>query len=405
MRAETAMAARNWEAARRWLARAAVFDTHSARTEFLLGRVARKQGQLDRASKLLDRALELGYPRGEIDREVVFSKAQSGRLQEVESELLALLNSSTADGAEIYEAYANGCVLNYQFRDARVIIDGWTKDFPEDPQPHLLLGRILEHGGNHSGAADEYRRALQLGPAYAPAAYNLGRALMSLQKWDEALDTYGRCAALLTCPQPARLGMARCLRELGRIAEAKSVLESALDGSPDAVTQTFTDLGEPRDSAAGLIPAELGQLELADNHPQNAVKWLEAALEANPKDWKTRYQFGLALERLGQKSDAEEQFRRVRTAKADLAGIERSFDDLQAHPDDVEARYNVGRVLLAHVSENQGLVWLNSVLYYDPKHQATHALLAEVFADKARRDPKFAQLSEYHRRQIHESDP
>jgi tetratricopeptide (TPR) repeat protein len=398
MRAESVMARRDWAIASAWLSRAGICDTNSARTAFLKARVARKQGMLEKVGKLLNQASSLGYPSGILQREALLAKAQSGRLQDVERRLPDMLTSPGDDGAEICEAFANGLISNYRFADARHLINGWMKDFPDDPQPHLMVGRVMEHGGNEEGAAVEYRQALKLSPCFAPAAYNLGRVLMSQQKWSEALEAYEHCATCLQSPQPAILGRARCLRELGRFDEARRVLEPAWNGPSEEITQAFCDLGETREAAGSLIAAELGAIELAASRPEPALKWLETALAANPRDWKTRYQLGLSLERLGRKAEAEIQFQRVRTAKAALSEIERLLDDLRSSPDDAEARFRVGQALLEHVSESQGLVWLNSVLYYVPRHRGAHSLLSKVFSQKAQAEPDFAGLAEFHLR-------
>lgn len=45
--------------------------------------------------------------------------------------------------------------------------------FPHAPQPHNLLGIILEKTGNHALAMKHFRAAWALDPTYQPANYNL----------------------------------------------------------------------------------------------------------------------------------------------------------------------------------------------------------------------------------------
>ena len=46
-------------------------------------------------------------------------------------------------------------------------------EFPDAPQPHNLLGIILEKQGNHSGAMRHFRAAWALDPTYLPAEENM----------------------------------------------------------------------------------------------------------------------------------------------------------------------------------------------------------------------------------------
>ena len=45
--------------------------------------------------------------------------------------------------------------------------------FPNAPQPHNLLGIVMEKEGDHAGAMRHFRAAYALDPAYLPARQNL----------------------------------------------------------------------------------------------------------------------------------------------------------------------------------------------------------------------------------------
>lgn len=45
--------------------------------------------------------------------------------------------------------------------------------YPHAPQPHNLLGIILEKTGDHPGAMKHFRAAWALDPTYLPASHNL----------------------------------------------------------------------------------------------------------------------------------------------------------------------------------------------------------------------------------------
>lgn len=53
------------------------------------------------------------------------------------------------------------------------IITEAMKKYPSAPQPHNLLGILLENQGNHLLAMKHFRAAWALDPTYLPARYNL----------------------------------------------------------------------------------------------------------------------------------------------------------------------------------------------------------------------------------------
>jgi tetratricopeptide (TPR) repeat protein len=398
-RAATAMTRHRWQAAERWL-HAAERVSADPRTTFLQARLCRKRARLDEMSDYLRAAETRGYPRDLIVREALLAEAQTGRLTEIEKHLSEMFQKADDDADEICEAYVNGCVLNYRFDTAETILELWKKDFPRDPQPHYIRGRINEYQGNHESAEADYRAALKFDDGHAPAAYNLARLLLTRQKPAEALELYRRCSAVLEQQQPPLVGMANCLRLLDRSAEARQQLELAITSSGPLVDETYRLLGETGEAAPAKAAAEFGQLELAEQHYAEAVRWLQQAVHANPRDWKVRFNYATALQRTGETQQAAVEFDKVQTTKVALAKVDKLFDDLKTKPDDPRTRYEIGCIFLDHISEKQGIVWLNGALYFDSKFQAAHRRLAEYFAEKSVVDPRYAELAERHRRQL-----
>lgn len=57
-------------------------------------------------------------------------------------------------------------------RCSRVICEA-MEHYPHDPEPHNLMGILLEHMGDHSRAMKHFRAAWALDPTYRPASQNL----------------------------------------------------------------------------------------------------------------------------------------------------------------------------------------------------------------------------------------
>jgi tetratricopeptide (TPR) repeat protein len=277
------------------------------------------------------------------------------------------------------------------------VLDVWQADFPRDPLPHLLRGRVYEHLGNWGLAEKEYLAALAQEPKHAATAYNLARLYLSQNKPEKALEYYRLCDAATHGGAPARIGIAHCLRLLEQPEEARALLEAVLSEDSAQRELQFRAVGEPAEAAHTAAEAQLGQLELVARNYAEAVRWLEPAVTANPRDWKVRYALATALRSLGRTAEADAHLARVQEIKAALKTLDTGLDALQGDPANVEVRYQIGMVFLKHLSENQGLVWLHSVLTYDPRHAATHRALAEYYGAKAAENPQFAALAQEHR--------
>ncbi len=385
-----------------WLAAAGVVPWARGERAFQQARLARQLGRPGEFAAAIKAARAAGHSSEILKRELILQQAQVGDLKPLEERLGQWLLDGD-DLPAICDAYVSGCIQQYRIAEALQILDLWQRDFPDDPQPYFLRGRLYEHQYDLELAQAEFTKALEIAPRYAPAAFNLGRILVSRQQLEAALLAYQQSAAILAEPQPALVGIARCQRELGDLAGARKSLESALARPLDQLEVAYRHVGERSETALAQAPGEMAQLEIEAGNGAAAAEWLERALQAYPQDWKLRYTYSTILGRLGRKDDAARESQQSEKSRVAMESCDRLFDALGKNPADVEARYHIGCVLLEHLSANQGLVWLNSVFTFDPQHRPTHARLAEYFAAHASDHPDYPRLAEEHRRAAAES--
>ncbi len=394
-----AIATRDYPTAMAWLSRACWMGPSTARSRFLQARIDRKLGRFDQFARSLEFAKKAGFDSRKIELEQLLAVAQTGNLGLLESRFGKLLVDQNDQAAEICEAFVLGCMQNYRFPEARKILDVWQADYPEDPEPHYLRGRLLEHANDYDAADKEYRTALRIQPRHAAAAFNLGRLLTTRQKPAEARDVYALCAGLLQYPHPAWVGLGRSERSLGHTEAARKWLMKAAEGQDrPEVQEVYRWLGEPAEAARAQAAQELGQWELDQQHYSDAVHWFEKAVTANPRDWKIRHGFATALRGDGQTERAAKEFDEVNTQRTAWQQIDKLFDQLQLDPKSAAVRTQIGAAFLRHFSENQGLIWLNSALAYDPEFREAHRELAEYFEAHLADNPNFADLAKQHRR-------
>jgi tetratricopeptide (TPR) repeat protein len=90
---------------------------------------------------------------------------------------------------------------------------------------HSLRGRILVELGQLEGAMDEFKRTLALNPAYVEAIYYQGVIHERYAEVDKALERYQAAAALEPADPQFAIATAEMMIELGRIDDAKRMLE------------------------------------------------------------------------------------------------------------------------------------------------------------------------------------
>lgn len=402
-RALASMSSYRYREAAQWLDAAAFWQSASGETELLKARLDRKRGRFESMQRQLERCRGLQVPETAIELEILLSEAQTGDLVRIRQVLPELLTDPQADLQEICGAYVNGCLAEYRLEDAVQIIELWMADFPDDPEPHYLFGRICEHTGKYRLAEESYRTAMRLGSGHGPAACNLGRLLVhELNRPEDALNVYELAALELEQPQPALCGAAQCLIRLERLDEARQRLDQALALPDEHLDEAFRLVGESAESAAAQLLATYGRLEIAAGNPNAAAEWLGRAVEANPLDWKGRYSLVQALQASGREKEAAPHAHIVDASGNAMAEMDALLSRVRDEPDNADIRCRLGEIFLEYVSEQQGVVWLNSALQIDPQHAGAHAALAKFYESRAAVDERFRALAEMHRRFVPE---
>jgi len=124
---------------------------------------------------------------------------------------------------------------NQDFRSPVAVWQTAVDALPLNPRGHSNLGNALESQGRLEEAIAHYRRAVELRPDFVQAYYNLGNALQSLGRYEEAIESYRR--ALLIRSDYARVynNLGTALRSLGRYEEAILHFREALALRPELV--------------------------------------------------------------------------------------------------------------------------------------------------------------------------
>jgi tetratricopeptide (TPR) repeat protein len=377
---KAAVERRDADAAVEWLVPVLTLAPGNAEAHFWLARAHRRRGDMLQVRSHLERAAALGFPRDRLSREEWLAMAQSGQMREATPHLSDLLIQPGTDGPDICEAFVNGFFLTCRFQEGLELLDVWQAEYPQDAQPWLFRGRYLTSIGNTPHAVEAYRAALGRDPERADLRLLLAKSLVELHEFDEAstlltevLDAAPDNVDALEC-------WSECLLEQGRSEEAAAVLSRLMQRDPRHARGRLT----------------LARSQTFSGQVRDAVALAREVVDERPFDIQAHYVLGVALRASGEVDAAAPHFEFVETARARLQAARRLIETVVTQePDNVAARYEVGRTLLEYDAPQEGAGWLQSVLDLDPEHQASHAALAEYYSRRGN-----LQLAEQHRRQL-----
>ncbi len=388
------MAAQHLDQAETLVGYAILIGPPSVDDYILLARIQRKQGNLDAFDRSLKRASELGAGPRLIEIERLLAQAQSGRIEGIQNQLDKLLVKGESDGQEVLEAYVNGCLASARLKQAETLISGWEKAFPTDCQPSYFRGRLMMFYGKNNEAATAFKSTLSTQPKHFPAAYLLGQILMQENRPDEALIQF-RLSNKMSHNAASRIAEAKALRSLGRVDEARDVLQETVLLSREQTRKSFQRVGDRYEGLPAQM--ELGNLELAVNNYAAAIQWLDEVVIENPGDLSSRHARGIALRGAGRTEEAARELQAVKDARIALREVDRLGDLVNKNPDLVDERVRIGELYLTHESKLTGEYWLKTALARNPDHQRAHQLLSELYETYAKQDDRYAAVAEYHR--------
>jgi tetratricopeptide (TPR) repeat protein len=347
-----------------WLSGAERFDPDNAETQFLLGRACRRQRRYDEAAQHLERAAKLGFPGLRVERERRLAVAQTGRVRDVGDYLAEMLASPGDDGAEICAAYVQGYCLTLDFGTADKILDAWIADFPDDPEAHVYRGNFWYGQNEWTSAIPAYEKCLKLDPSRHRARLSLAECLLKMNESAKAEPHFRRC--LKDAPDELQIwfGLGKCLKNLGRPDEARTAFEHIVERAP----------------RHGEVRMQLAEIEYLAGRPEAAIKWAEPVAEDWPDDILLATLMAQAWQQVGNPENARKYWGVVRRGEAVRASLDKLASEVSEHPSDPDLRYRIGTMYLRYRSREEGVYWMNSVLQYDPRHQAAHRALADYYS-------------------------
>lgn len=369
------------QGAREYLEIAETVSRHAPESQLWLARLERRNGDFGAARQHLQRARYLGIDAERADREEWLAVAQSGRMRLAEPELARLLETAEGDVPEICQAYALGYMRLRDFASALALLGGWAEEYPSDARPHAWIGQIQLELNATAEAEAAFRRALELDPANASAAFGLGQLLADAKRPAEAIPFFRIAVEDEDVGAAAAAGLAAGLQSQNQIADAASALDRALERFP----------------SDHRLLVKKADLFIEKGQYAEAEGLLRPQVDAGSRRRELRYAYAMALRGLGRADEAAEHFAYATEAAEKIAAANQRIVKVSDEPKNAQLRYEIGAAHLQYGNAEDGLLWLHGALEIEPDHRAAHRDLAEYYQAKTSEDPRFISLAQRHR--------
>lgn len=337
----------------------------SVPVQLAAARAERLGGAFKEAETRLHRCLKLrSGDTADIELEFLLLRVQGGDVDAVEPILWQCVLDHHPQAPLILETLVHAYLLNVRYGPALVCIERWKQEAPEKAKPHDWRGWILERLGDRTNALKNYRAAIDLDSDFVPARFHLVELYLQLSSPEDALPHLLHLQQQIP-DRPevlARLGHCRFLQ--GRIEEARSLLESAVEKLPNDIPTLI----------------QLGHLDLQSGRPQRAEQWLRRALAIDPTDTQTLYQLANSLEAQNRSEEVDAVRVQSDRIQARLLRANKLLREATQHPvSDPNALSELGRIFLENRQERLGVYWLNQALEQDSSHQPALRALADYY--------------------------
>lgn len=293
-------------AAQQWLTRAASFAPDDGNVELMRAVCHRRLGQTDRWREAVESAQRKGAGAARVQHETDLGLIRSGRFPQGAETRLAELVATAASPDDVAGAFLRGYLARGAEDAARMFLEGWEAQRPNDAHVEYLWGVYWQWQGKAERAVTAFEYAVARQPRHEPARTALAKLFESQDRLDRAIDQYLEVATRFPASEAGTVGLARVLRKLGRLGDARATLK------------VLTSQAEPPIGAM----EEMARIALESGDYEEAQRWF-GPVDLDPADLDTLAAVATALALAGEAARAEELFRQH---AASISASTRQYD-------------------------------------------------------------------------------
>jgi mono/diheme cytochrome c family protein/Tfp pilus assembly protein PilF len=344
-----------------WLAKAAWLAPKDGRTDVMQAACFRQLDQMDRWSEAIQSAERKGAPATQVQVEVKLGLIRSGQISEEDERRLEELVEAGASLHDVMAVFVHGYLAQGELGKAKLLLDNWRAAHPDVAHVAYMRGVYLCRLDESVRALAELNDALAKQPRHEPARQIAAQVCEGGDWLDQALDHYSKLSVQTDGEAAATVNLARVLRKLGRIDDARSVLGSLAERSSEAVT-------------------EMARIEFESGNYEKAGRWLAQTNRDSLKDHDTSSAVATALFFSGQTTHAERLFAGHAAATSKSARRQDLEAKLAVDPSDKQAADELLNLAAVSAASSYGAEGIAAGRSWQDELHTGNASGAELYA-------------------------
>lgn len=307
---------RDYRSASQYLHNALEIDPSLAKAEALLGICERRLGNPS-AQALLEKS----FPRlkdknlaAQAGLELANIYYQEGNLDSAAAVMRSLVNLDPDNIEILYMAQRVYSDLGDETLNKLSILA------PRSARMQQVIAERLVNDGDLKGAAEHFRKALEINPQLPGVHYELAEAILESAPNDAQTQAQAQTEIEAAIKMEGETSRTECV--LARIALRRSELDSA-----------YTHYSRAYALNPGDVEAEigLGKLLAQKQKPEQAAKYLQMATDADPLNGEAHYRLAAVYRSLNRTEEANKEFRLFREIKDAKAQVRELYRQMNKH--------------------------------------------------------------------------
>lgn len=362
-RATTCASLRDDHAAAAWLSWRERLASPNVDCHLLACKLARRRTQLDQVAIRLKAAAAAGATAESLRREDRLALVQSAQFERLQPrDWMDLMADPRDDEPEIARGYVAFSMSRFQLDEAARLLDIWSRDWPQDPEPHQLRGQLLAGMSDWPAAVSAYRQAILLAPTRVEARAGLADALRRQFQFPEAAEQYREVLKAAPDNIDATVGLCQALVGASELDEARKIAAAAVNQHPDRID----------------LLQVYGETCLAAGDAAAAIQPLTLAHQRQPESAEIAYGLARALQTTGQADAAAPLFAFVEASREPLARLKVLEEEMLKRPTAIEPRFELASIVARYRSRTEALRWYSNLQRIAPQHRPTLEAIAEL---------------------------
>jgi tetratricopeptide (TPR) repeat protein len=243
------------------------------------------------------------------------------------------------------------------------VLTSLARQHPQLAWVQERFGEALSEQGVLDGALGAYRQVVALAPDSPLGYVGQGDVLLQMQRYDEAIRSLERAAAMAPGYRQARYMLGLAYRGVGRLEEAALELQRGVDARRRYLDDPLTGELRRRTVNSPAVRNAAASM-LASNQPDEAARLLEALLRRGSADIDDINNLAVAYMQLGRTDES----RRLLEQSAALI------------PDRFSTQLNLASLALRERDASRAMTHARRAVALAPDVARTHVMLARVAA-------------------------